>query len=119
MWFAFEYDEPDEIACMDGWLLIWHVFRGVIAERWEHRHDTPMYTHWMHIPRGESSGWIATYERFPTLEDADVMGCVLAIDRDGVFRVTGWHQIRKNGPYVQWMHTPPPPADAKEYLNRF
>ena len=116
LWTAFERAEPEESACLNGWLLIWHVFRGVIAERWEHRHDTPMYTHWAAMPRNE---WIHAQARRPTLADADVMHCVLAMHEEDGIRVTGWHQIRENGPYTHWMHTPIPPSDAKEYLKRF
>ncbi|MBQ8087045.1 MAG: hypothetical protein IJ234_01320 [Clostridia bacterium] len=115
-WTAFEEREPEESACLYGWLLIFHVFRGVIAEPWKNRHDTPMFTHWKTIPR---RGWIAAKDRKPTHADADIMGCVLARHETEGMRVTGWHQFECNKYLTHWMSTPPPPIDGMEYRKRF
>lgn len=115
-WTAFEEREPEEADCLYGFLLIFHVFRGVVAEPWERRHDTPMYTQWKPIPR---RGWIAAAERMPTKEDSDVMRCILARSETDGFRVTGWHQIEHNAHYTHWMPTPAPPERAAEYRKKF
>ena len=115
-WTAFEDQEPEESACLDGYLLIFHVFRGVVAEPWEKRHDTAMYTHWKPMPR---TGWISAAERKPTPDDADISHCVLARHEDGLIRVTGWHQFRHNAGLTHWMPTPAPPDRQAEYRKRF
>lgn len=115
-WTAFDVQEPEESDCLYGYILIWHVFRGVIAEPWEKRHATPMFTHWKPMPR---KGWIAAADRKPTPDDADVMHCVLARhDEDGI-RVTGWHQFGHNTHLTHWMPTPPPPVDGPIYRKKF
>lgn len=115
-WTPFEDQEPEESVCLHGYLLIWHVFRGVIAEPWENRHQTPMFTHWKPMPR---KGWINAAERKPTKEEADFSGCVLARYEDGEIRVTGWHQFRHNLGLTHWMPTPTPPDNQSEYRKKF
>lgn len=115
-WTAFDEAEPEESACLYGYLLIWHVFRGVVVETWTERRATAMYTHWMAMPR---KGWIASAERKPTAEDADIMNCVLARhEYDGIM-VTGWHQFGHNRFLTHWMKTPQPPNDEMDYRNCF
>lgn len=115
-WTAFDEQEPDETACIQGWLLIWHVFRGVVAEKWENRHATPMYTHWMAMP---TQGWIPVSSRKPSKEDADVMNCVLASHMIDGITVTGWHQFEHDKYLTHWMRTPAPPVDGAAYKARF
>ncbi len=115
-WTTFDEREPEEGDCPSGYLLIWHVFRGVVAERWENRHATPMYTHWMAIPE---NGWIPAWARMPTKDDADIYNCVLASHMiDGVL-VTGWHQFLHDKYLTHWMPTPPPPVDGANFRNQF
>ena len=115
-WTAFEEREPDESACLYGYLLIWHVFRGVVAEEWARRHDTPMFTHWQAMPR---RGWIASADRLPGREDANIMNCVLARhEYDGIM-VTGWHRFGHEKRLTHWMRTPAPPEDGAVYRKRF
>ena len=115
-WTLFSEKEPEESACLYGWLLIWHVFHGVIAEKWENRHDTPMFTHWRPMPR---TGWISASDRQPTEEDADIMQCVLTRHQFDGLRVTGWWQFRCNKYLTHWQRTPEPPVDYKEHRKRF
>lgn len=115
-WIPFEEAEPNENDCLMGFLLIWHVFRGVVVEAYEHRHDTDMYTHWMAIPR---RGWVASVERKPAKEDADVMNCVLARHAyDGII-VTGWRRFEEEKRLTHWRRTPEPPTDRAKYRERF
>jgi hypothetical protein len=115
-WTLFSEAEPEESACLNGWLLIWHVFRGVIAEKWENRHDTTMFTHWRPMPR---TGWISAKEHLPTAEDADVLCCVLARHEFDGLRVTGWRQFQYDNHWTHWQRTPEPPVDYKEYSKQF
>ena len=115
-WTRFVDAEPEESACLDGWLLVWHVYRGVVAEKWEDRHDTPMYTHWRPMPR---SGWIDAAQRKPTAEDGDIMCCVLARHKYDGIRVTGWVQFELCRYYTHWQRTPEPPVDHRAYFNMF
>lgn len=115
-WTAFDVQEPEASACLEGFLLIFHVFRGVLAEPWEKRHDTPMFTHWKSIPH---KGWTDARKRIPTAADGDIAHCILARSETDGFRVTGWHQLERNPHYTHWMPTPEPPEDAAEYRRRF
>ena len=115
-WTAFDEREPQESDCVLGWLLIWHVFRGVVAEKWEMRRATPMYTHWMPIPERD---WIPVSSRKPTKDDADIMNCVLAGHMIDGITVTGWHQFEHDKYLTHWMRTPAPPEDGAEYRKRF
>ena len=115
-WTAFDKQEPEESVCIEGFLLIFHVFRGVLAEPWEKRHNTPMFTHWNPMPR---KGWTDAKKRMPTAEDGDIHRCVLARSETDGFRVTGWHQFAHNAHYTHWMPTPERPEDAAEYRRRY
>lgn len=115
-WTHFSEAEPDESACLYGWLLIWHVYRGVVTEGWMKRHNTPMYTHWRPMPR---TGWISAAERRPTAADADIMQCVLARHEFDGLRVTGWRQFRRDRYLTHWQRTPEPPVDYKDYVNKY
>lgn len=115
-WTAFEEAEPDFSACLYGYLLVWHVYRGVVVETWENRRATPMYTHWISMPR---RGWVASVERLPTAEDANVTNCVLARHcLDGIM-VTGWRRFEDEKRLTHWMRTPPPPVDAEKHRRMF
>lgn len=115
-WTAFDEAEPEESACLYEWLLIYHVYRGVIAEKWEKRRDTPMYTHWRPMPK---KGWIEARDRRPNGEDADIFGCVLARHEYDGIRVTGWHQFECDKYWSHWQRTPEPPVDYMEYRKKF
>lgn len=115
-WTAFEEAEPEESACLYGTLLIWHVYRGVVVERFEDIHNTLMNTHWQAMPR---RGWIATAERKPEREDANDRGCVLARHAHDGITVTGWHRFISEPRLTHWMKTPGPPADREKYRERF
>lgn len=115
-WIPFSEAEPEESACLYGWLLIWHVFQGVMAERWEERHFTPMFTHWRHMPR---KGWISAAERRPTADDGDIHECVVARHEIDGIRVTGWRQFQNDRYLTHWQRTPEPPVDYREYRNKF
>ena len=115
-WTRFADAEPRKSACLYRWLLIWHAFRGVVAVKWEHRHDTPMYTHWRPMPR---KGWMSAADRKPTAEDADILCCVLARHQFDGIRVTGWRQFYTSPYYTHWQRTPEPPEDYKSYRNLF
>lgn len=115
-WTAFDVQKPERNACIYDYLLVWHVFRGVVSEHWESRNQTAMYTHWKTMPR---KGWICSKDKAPTQNDADVMNCVLARhDIDGI-KVTGWHQIKIDKHFTHWMPTPLPPVDGAAYRKRF
>jgi len=115
-WTPFNETEPEESACLYGWMLIYHVFRGVIAEKWENRHDTPMFTHWRDMPK---TGWISTADRRPTEADADIFQCVLARHEFDGLRVTGWRRFHSDKYLTHWQHTPEPPVDYMEYRKHF
>ena len=115
-WTLFSEKEPEESACLYGWLLIWHVFQGVMAETWEERHFTPMFTHWQPMPR---KGWISAADRRPSAEDADIHSCVLARHEYDGIRVTGWRQFQCDKYLTHWIRTPEPPEDYISYRNKF
>ncbi len=115
-WTAFDEAEPHESDCLDGWLLVWHVYRHNVSVRWEDRRHTSMITHWMPMPK---EGWISASDRKPTKKDADIMGCVLAINRYDGIRVTGWFQFDLNCYLTHWRPTPGHPEDHMEYSRRF
>ena len=115
-WTMFEEREPTEENTVYGYLLVWHVFAGVIAVRLEDRHANSMYTHWARPP---GRGWVDARERWPTPEDADKDNCVLARRDDETFIVTGWHQFRTNRHLTHWAHLPAPPENAAEIRKKW
>ena len=107
-WFPLR-DHPPEPDM--GTVLVWHVYQGVMpckAEEWD---KNRFFIYWRPLP---DIGWTDAEERRPTRKDADGNNCVLAVDRDGRVKVTGWHQFDTNRNLARWMHTPEPPDDYKE-----
>ena len=115
-WTAYDRGEPEMADCVEGRLLVFHVFRGVVTETWEKRRYTPMYTHWKRIPR---QGWIAAATRKPARKDADIRHCVLARSEMTGIRVTGYHQFETDRYLTHWMPVPSPPTDAEQYKQPF
>ena len=115
-WTAFDGAELEKGACLYGCILLWHVYRGAVSEAWEARRATPMYTHWMAMPR---RGWIASAQRLPTAEDGDVQNCVLARHAFDGIQVTGWRRFHHDTALTHWMRMPDPPKEAEKYKERF
>lgn len=114
-WTTFEAREPEESDCINGQLLVWHVFQGAFCIRYEKRHSNRFYTHWKALP---GKGWTDSAKRKPSAEDADIHGCVLAKKDDGSMKITGWHQFDHEESYTHWMPTPEGPESAKEYRDK-
>ena len=115
-WTTFASREPTKSDCLDGWLLLWHVYRGAISERWENRRHTPMITHWQPMPK---EGWISASERKPTQADADIFNCVLAKHKYDGIKVTGWRQFEHDRYLTHWLPTPGNPDDHMEHFKQF
>ena len=54
--------------------------------------------------------WISVKDRLPTIYDADVDDCVLAIHKSGNKRYYHWRSVANNPfDFTHWMKTPQPP----------
>ena len=58
----------------------------------------------------DDGDWIDAKQRKPTIDDADVFGCVLVYHEYNGAMVTGWQQFDMNRFYTHWMPLPLPPA---------
>lgn len=91
-------------------ILVWHVFQGAMVIPICKIRSNHFYAYWREIP----NKWVATDERAPTAEDADMYNCVIATDSNGAVRMTGWHQIHTPSDSAKWQTPPDPPPDYKE-----
>ena len=98
-------DDADE----RGNVLVWHRYQhGMLCAICEVRRNR-FITHWMPIAEME---WTDMRCRAPVAEDADEMGCVLAVSRvDGIV-VTGWRQAAGDGAYTHYARIPGKPSGA-------
>lgn len=92
-----------------GNVLVWHRYQhGMLAAPDEARRNR-FITHWM--PLAEIS-WTDVNQHAPGAQDADEMGCVLAVSRvDGIV-VTGWFQVTGSGYCTHYARIPGKPSGA-------
>ena len=67
--------------------------------------------------------WISIYDRMPTEQDGDALGCILIWHKYNGACVTGWHNVIKhmlpeNDMITHWQRCPAPP-DGKEAETEF
>jgi hypothetical protein len=92
-----------------GKVYAWHAFQNAMIVRWREFRQNPFHVYWMRVPET----WIDAADRKPTKADSDAQDCVLAKDRRGDIRVTGYHQFDVDGDLTQWQILPAPPSDYK------
>lgn len=106
-WIAFSERDAAVTDCPHGFLLLYHVYRGVVVEPYDERRATAMYTHWARLP---DYGWIETSETRPGADDADYRGCVLGWHRYDGFVLRGWRRFGEDRYLERWMPVPPGPV---------
>lgn len=99
-----------EAAGGDRFIIVWHIFQGVMVSSILRARENRFNVYWQEIP----DYWIDPADRMPTSADSDVLNCVLAKDQYGHMRMKGWHQIVQNGDTKGWQPCPDPPGNASE-----
>ena len=107
-WFPLRESPPVED---ERWILVWHVYQGVMPCRAEEWRRNRFFIYWRPVPE---IGWTRAADHRPDKRDADEQNCVLAQDADGRIKVTGWHQFQTNYALTRWTRTPEPPDDYRE-----